>query len=337
MDIESRLVAKMPPSFGSIAQAAAFMAIGFFVAVMLGTTAKNTPTTGVEDKATGAREVLQLVEPVPQPVQQPVAPPTATPLPVTLFTGNIFQADAEEFTRMAHRCTDKTTTHRYQHLYARVLHTYKHRARTPSDPPKRFKMLEIGLGCDMECVAGGFRLFQAYVPELEYHVFEFNMELCISKYDAAGLTAAEREYLSTHLCRGNSANKQDLDECARRFGPFDVIVDDASHQQDHIIAAATYLFPSPHLKPGGTYVIEDLQTGFMGPYGGTESRQLAGNTGAGLLKELMDWKFAAHPYQNTQSFHIATPRRWASQTTSMGGVLQEMIVTDEACALIKRP
>lgn len=52
-------------------------------------------------------------------------------------------------------------------------------------------------------------------------------------------------------------------------GPFDIVVDDGSHQNDHQIESFEYLFPK--LKMGGIYIVEDIHTSywetFKGGYG----------------------------------------------------------------------
>jgi hypothetical protein len=51
-----------------------------------------------------------------------------------------------------------------------------------------------------------------------------------------------------------------ISELAGIDGPFDVIIDDASHISSKTIASFRLLWP--HLNPGGVYVIEDLQTSY---------------------------------------------------------------------------
>ncbi len=71
----------------------------------------------------------------------------------------------------------------------------------------------------------------------------------------------------------------------RSLGPFDLIVDDGSHKAEHILASFAGLFDS--VKPGGFYVIEDMQTAYIakgyngGPPGHPE-------TAASLTKHLVD-------------------------------------------------
>ncbi len=52
----------------------------------------------------------------------------------------------------------------------------------------------------------------------------------------------------------------------RAMGPFDLIIDDGSHIAEHVRATFAGLFQS--VVPGGTYVIEDMQTAYMPSYGG---------------------------------------------------------------------
>lgn len=62
--------------------------------------------------------------------------------------------------------------------------------------------------------------------------------------------------------------QQDRDLCqkiAAERGPFDIVIDDASHYGEAQKASLTYLYP--HLKPGGYYIIEDLHTSYWGTWG----------------------------------------------------------------------
>lgn len=95
--------------------------------------------------------------------------------------------------------------------------------------------------------------------------------------------------------------KEDIDECRIRFlqcdqsnrddldrisllGPYDVIIDDGSHDQEHILLTFDVLYSS--LSPGGLYVIEDLQTAYEPKYnGGPVGFE---RTGQGLARALVD-------------------------------------------------
>jgi len=54
---------------------------------------------------------------------------------------------------------------------------------------------------------------------------------------------------------GSQADTDFLDDLGRRRLP-DVIIDDGSHQADHVILTFRTLFP--HLRPGGIYIVEDM-------------------------------------------------------------------------------
>lgn len=52
----------------------------------------------------------------------------------------------------------------------------------------------------------------------------------------------------------------------RNYGPFDMILDDGSHMNEHVIYSFEHLFQS--VKSGGLYVIEDVSTSYWPWYGG---------------------------------------------------------------------
>ena len=71
--------------------------------------------------------------------------------------------------------------------------------------------------------------------------------------------------IRTH--RTDQSSPTDLAALATAEGPFDVIIDDGSHINAHQVNTFYTLFE--HLRGGGIYVIEDIQTSFWpGPFGG---------------------------------------------------------------------
>jgi hypothetical protein len=84
--------------------------------------------------------------------------------------------------------------------------------------------------------------------------------------------------------QGDQADPLFLARLAATYGPFDVVIDDGSHLGRHVRASFAGLWAA--VKPGGWYVIEDLQTAsdprWEGGPPGTPG------TSAELLKTLVD-------------------------------------------------
>ena len=65
---------------------------------------------------------------------------------------------------------------------------------------------------------------------------------------------------------GSQVDHVFLNNVMREHGPFDMILDDGSHMNDHVIFSFEHLFQS--VKPGGVYVVEDVSTSYWEHYGG---------------------------------------------------------------------
>jgi hypothetical protein len=59
--------------------------------------------------------------------------------------------------------------------------------------------------------------------------------------------------------QGDQTDTAALAEIAKRHGPFDVVIDDGSHVVEHQVITLRALLP--HVRHGGVYVIEDINTG----------------------------------------------------------------------------
>ena len=57
-----------------------------------------------------------------------------------------------------------------------------------------------------------------------------------------------------------------LESVVGEFGPFDIIIDDGSHVQAHVVAAFAKLYLG--LSKSGVYLVEDLHTAYWPEYGG---------------------------------------------------------------------
>ncbi|MCK0141257.1 tetratricopeptide repeat protein [Aliiroseovarius sp. F20344] len=69
------------------------------------------------------------------------------------------------------------------------------------------------------------------------------------------------------ILQGSQVDPDFLEELVKDRGPFDIIVDDGSHRNEHIVESYHILFPS--LTPGGIYIAEDVQTSFHPRFGGS--------------------------------------------------------------------
>ena len=162
--------------------------------------------------------------------------------------------------------TDKVGLHRYHHMYHRYLAPIARRAcpeHGGSGPARRIRFLEIGLGCShnggmLKGQPGGSAFaWNALFPrslgfELDLHVLEFDAECARSWGDA------HPELATLH--HGDQNATSDLDRVFKDSGgePFDVIVDDGSHINEHQIRSFEHLMMMGYVAKGGVYFIEDI-------------------------------------------------------------------------------
>lgn len=159
--------------------------------------------------------------------------------------------------------TDKFGLHDYTPHYHAILQHYR-------DRPLR--MLEIGVGGFGHVDRGGesLRMRRDYFPQAEI----------------TGLDIEEKR-LDTgpriQIRRGSQVDLEFLAETVADRGPFDIILDDGSHLNEHVVASFEALFPT--LLPGGTYLAEDVQTAFFARYGG--STQMTAPNSVGYFADRM--------------------------------------------------
>ena len=71
-----------------------------------------------------------------------------------------------------------------------------------------------------------------------------------------------------------------------RDGPFDIVIDDGSHQNAHVIRSFQILFPL--LAENGIYAVEDTQTAYWPSFGGAAPGDAGAPTSMNFLKGLAD-------------------------------------------------
>ena len=169
--------------------------------------------------------------------------------------------------------TDKVWRHYYQVLYGATLCS-KRRAEDALNLGdvqwrKPSKMLEIGLGCDMNYGPGmSVPLWKALFPEAERWEGEIDGK-CVSESrkkgklnDVAGVVV------------GDQANRITLNSWkAQTSGHFDIIIDDGGHTNTMIMVTFEQLWPE--LNAGGIYFIEDMALGRTAMYDSTNGAAVA--------------------------------------------------------------
>jgi hypothetical protein len=68
------------------------------------------------------------------------------------------------------------------------------------------------------------------------------------------------------ILKGDQGDRESLRAVRDAIPPLDIIIDDGGHTNVHHIFTFEEMFS--HLKDGGIYLVEDLQTSYMGRYGG---------------------------------------------------------------------
>ena len=182
--------------------------------------------------------------------------------------------------------SDKWGGHWYTPHYARYFEPYQ-------DLPVR--VLEIGVGGYNIPGAGGASL------RMWKHYFRRGQIFGLDLFDKSELAENRLQIL-----QGDQGDPEYLDAMAREFGPFDLVIDDGSHFSDHVITSFHALFP--HVRPGGMYVVEDLQTSYWPGWRGAADPRAEG-TSMAMVKDLLDG--INHQEQMRSGDHRPTPTELA--------------------------
>ena len=162
--------------------------------------------------------------------------------------------------------TDKASEHFYIPHYK--LHLKKFRF-------KKINLLEIGVGGYTNPHMGGnsLRMWKKYFP--------YGKIFSIDIYDKSPL-----EESRITIFQGSQVDKDFLDKVTNEIGEIDIIIDDGSHINEHVIETFKLLFPK--LKDGGIYVVEDTQTSYWKGYGGDSENLNNPTTMMNFFKSLTD-------------------------------------------------
>lgn len=143
--------------------------------------------------------------------------------------------------------TDKYGNHSYTPHYINHFRKFK---------LHKIRLLEIGVGGYDDPYIGGnsLRMWKSYFPFAKI----FSLDI----YDKSFL-----EERRIKIFQGSQIDELFLHKVLSSTGNLDIIIDDGSHVNEHVIKSFKYLFPK--LKKGGIYVVEDTQTSYWEDYGGS--------------------------------------------------------------------
>ncbi|MGB3630415.1 MAG: CmcI family methyltransferase [Terracidiphilus sp.] len=159
--------------------------------------------------------------------------------------------------------TDKWGSHWYTQHYDRYFRSIRR---------KRLNLLEIGVGGYDSPTRGGrsLRMWKAYFPKGR-----------IVGIDIHDKTALCESRIDIRQC--DQTDAEALKKLSVEYGGFDIVIDDGSHVNEHVIGTFEVLFPL--LRPGGFYCVEDTQTACWPTWGGGVN---APNSSISYFKKLVD-------------------------------------------------
>jgi len=140
---------------------------------------------------------------------------------------------------------------------------------------KRINLLEIGIGGydDPGLGGGSLRMWRTYFPKGRIYGVDI--------YDKS---LHNERRIKTF--KGSQADEGFLLHVIGSIGHVDIIIDDGSHLNEHVLRTFAILFP--RLGENGVYVIEDTQTSYWPEYGGSSNDLDRADTVMGFLKKLAD-------------------------------------------------
>ena len=142
--------------------------------------------------------------------------------------------------------TDKWNLHWYTQHYAKHFYHLK---------DKKMNMLEIGVGGDDNPLKGGnsLRMWKSYFSKAKIFAIDI-------------IDKSVHEEYRIKIFKGDQSDEKFLKDVISKIGEVELIIDDGSHLNEHVIATFKILFPL--LKKGGIYVVEDTQTSYWDDFGG---------------------------------------------------------------------
>jgi hypothetical protein len=178
---------------------------------------------------------------------------------------------------------------------------------------RKMNILEIGIGGYEDPKAGGesLRMWKEYFPNSTIYGVDI--------YDKR-----QHEEERIRIFQGSQTDPQFLQAVVQQAGCIDIVIDDGSHMNEHVISSFKTLFPL--LASNGIYVIEDLQTSYIPKYGGSSENLDHSGTSIAMLKKLIDglnyqWIASYTPSyfdQNIDAVHFYPKMAFVLKGVNMG-------------------
>lgn len=142
---------------------------------------------------------------------------------------------------------DKVTSHSYHIPYCWYFEPIRHLP---------LRMLEIGMGCHHRSVVGLSALMWKQYFGHSLKLWEDNIADCFTEWIPKHPGVLEGHFV------GDQASPEFLKNMVKSIGdPVDIIIDDGGHAAKHQWGSWQILWPL--VKPGGLYIVEDLQVSYL--------------------------------------------------------------------------
>ncbi|MGC5033521.1 class I SAM-dependent methyltransferase [Micromonospora sp. DT229] len=183
------------------------------------------------------------------------------------------------------------------------------------DQPVR--VLEIGIGGYQGQLGGGsLKMWKKYFHRGTIYGLDLFDKSALNQQRLTALTA-------------DQGNPAELAAIAERYGPFDIVIDDGSHENPHVLVSFEALFP--YLRSGGLYVIEDMHTAYIPRFGGSAGPVAGPDTSIGLLKRLLDDMHYQEQWQQVDGRPTLTQEQVASVRVYRNIAFIEKGANDDIC------
>jgi hypothetical protein len=139
----------------------------------------------------------------------------------------------------------------------------------------KLNILEIGVGGYEDPHSGGssLRMWKYYFPNSK-----------IYGIDISDKTALQERRIK--IFQGDQSDEKFLRDVFNRIGSLDIVIDDGSHVNEHVILSFKTLFPL--INRGGIYSVEDTEHSYSPNFGGDNDNLNNPRTMMNFFKSLTD-------------------------------------------------